>query len=246
MKKILKRIFLIIAAVFILFIGAALIYYFPMLMMPTPPEAGLIPNTNLYVVEDFGNNLFLVKTQNAYLMIDSGMSVNKIENFFYKSNINMDDVRWIFQTHSDGDHVAGLILFPYASIYMSEDELQLINGTTKRSFLGYNSLPVGVDINRIIPLSDGQELILDRTRIKCIAAPGHTTGSMLYLIDNKYLFTGDAFKITNGNIDVHPYTMDTELSRKTIEELRNTINDSQIVITSHYGIHYNESSVKEY
>jgi len=239
MRKALKIVLIIIAAIFILFIGAALVYYFPMLLMPRPPEAGQILNTDIYVVEDFGNSLFLIKTDNGYIMIDAGLNVKKIENYFNKEKINFNDVKWIFLTHSDGDHVAGLTLFPNANIYMSKEELPLINGTIKRSFLGYISLPDGINIDRIIPLSNGQELIFNKTKVKCIAAPGHTIGSMLYLVDDKYLFTGDAFKIKNGKINVHPYAMDANLSGKTIEEISGIVNNSQIVITSHYGLRYN-------
>ena len=170
-------------------------------------------------------------------MIDAGLNMKNIENSLKEENINTNDVKWIFLTHSDGDHVAGLSLFPNATIYMSKEELSLINGTMKRTFLGGNTMPSGVDINKIITLSNGQELLFGGIKVKCILAPGHTIGSMLYLIDDRYLFTGDAFKVKDKNISVHPYTMDKKLSKETIEKLRGTITDSQMVITAHYG-HY--------
>ena len=238
MKKAVKKILLILSVIFVMLIGAGLIYYFPMFLMH-PAKAGQISNRNIYVVEDFGNGLFLVKTENGYIMIDAGTDIKRIENYFQKSNKNINDVKWIFITHSDGDHLAALPLFPHANIYMNKDELQLINGTMKRIFLVGNKLPSGINIDRIIPLSNGQELIIDGTSIKCITAPGHTIGSMMYLVEDKYLFTGDAIKIKNGNMSVHPYSMNNNQSKKTIEELREIISNSQIVITSHYGIYYN-------
>ena len=72
-------------------------------------------------------------------------------------------------------------------------------------------------------------------KVKCISAPGHTDGSMVYLADNRYLFTGDAFMFSNGKIGVHPFTKNPELSKKTIESLRETIDSASIVLTSHYG-----------
>jgi len=239
MKKGIKRMLVIIGVILILLIGTAFIYYIPMLLMPSPVETGQIPNTNIYVIKDFGNNVYLVNTGNGYIMFDAGLNAKNIENAIKELNINLNDVKWIFLSHSDGDHLAALTLFPNAEIYMSKDEILLINGTVKRSFLGYNSLPNGINIDRIIPLSNGQELIFNETKVKCILAQGHTIGSMLYLVDDKYLFTGDAFKIKNGNISVHPYTVDKKLSKKTIEQLEDTINNAIIVLTSHYGIHNN-------
>lgn len=233
MKKTVKRILLIASALLILLIGIGLVYYFPMLTMPSV-ETGQIPDTNVYTVNAM-SAVFLVETTNGYAMIDAGLSPKKLQESLKEIFVDPDDVKWIFLTHSDGDHLAALPLFPNANIYMSEDELPLINGTLKRSILGGNSMPSGVNVDRITSLSNGQELLLNGTKVECISAPGHTYGSMLYLVDDLYLFTGDAFKIKNGNIGIHPYTMDKNLSKKTIEQLRETINGSSIVLTSHYG-----------
>ena len=152
--------------------------------------------------------------------------------------IDINDIKWVFLTHSDYDHVDGLPLFKNAKIYMSEDELPMINGTIKRNWLGKNKMPDGVDIKKIILLQDNQELQLSGVKIKCIKAPGHTNGSMAYLADGQYLFTGDVFKYKNGNISIHPFTMDVNNAEKTIEKLNKIIDSSFIVLTSHYGLFY--------
>jgi len=59
------------------------------------------------------------------------------------------------------------------------------------------------------------------------------------VVDDRYLFTGDAFKIKDGNITVHPYTMDKNLSKETIEQFKDTINSAKVVVTSHYGVYNN-------
>ena len=45
------------------------------------------------------------------------------------------------------------------------------------------------------------------------------------------------FKVKKGVIGVHPYTMDSKLSKKTMEQLKDTIAKSSLVLTSHYGYH---------
>ena len=234
MKKNIKRTLLIIGIIFIVFVGFGLYYYFPMLLMPRI-ETGQIPNTNIYTLNAM-SAVYLIGTDNGYIMIDAGLSVRTLQASLTEVMVNPDDIKWIFLTHSDGDHVGGLTLFQNAEIFMSEDELPLINGTARRNILGGNSMPSGIDIGKINLLGDNQELSMNGVRIVCIKAPGHTIGSMVFLVDDKYLFTGDVLKIKDGNVTVHPYSMDTELSKKTIERLMGNINWS-IVLTSHYGVH---------
>ena len=204
-----------------------------------PVKTGQIPNTNIYAIKDFIVNVYLIKTDTGYIMIDAGLNAQKIKNSIEEAGINISDVKWIFLTHSDGDHTAALALFPNAVIHMSKNEFPLINGTMKRTFWRGNSLPSGVNIDKIVPLSNGQVLSFDGIKVECILAQGHTIGSMMYLVDATYLFTGDVFKIKNGKTLVHPFTMDVNLSKKTIEKLRETVKKSHLVLTSHYGIHNN-------
>jgi hypothetical protein len=61
---------------------------------------------------------------------------------------------------------------------------------------------------------------------------------MVYLVDSTFLFTGDVVKIKNGKKSVHPYRMDSGLSKKTLEQLNENLSNS-LILTSHYGLHYN-------
>ena len=239
MKKIIKRVLMVIAIVFLLIIGLGLLYYFPMFLMK-PAPTGQIANTNIYTIKNIGTNVYFIKTNNGYIMIDAGLSLKEFEKSLKEAGINSDEVKWIFLTHSDGDHVAALTLFPNSSIHMNKDELPLVNGTQNRILFSGNTLPSGIASESIILLSNGQELLLGEAKVKCISAPGHTTGSMLFLIDDKYLFSGDAFKIKNGTMNVHPYSMDGNLSQKTIEQSKEIIDNSRIVLSSHYGLRYNK------
>jgi len=233
MNKIKKRILLIIVIVFVLFAGVTSIYYYPMIIMPRV-ETGQVPNTNVYSANAM-SAVFFVKAGSDYIMIDGGLSAKTLLASMEKININPNDVKWIFLTHSDGDHVNGITAFPNAKIYMSEDEFLLINGTAKRTIFGGNPMPSGIDIDNIGLLPNNQELLLNGTKIQCIKMPGHTIGAMVYLIDGKYLFSGDTVKIKDGDFSVHPYSMDKELSNKSIEKLKELSKNCSLVLTSHYG-----------
>ena len=231
-----KRILLIITAIVVLLIGIILFYYSPALTMNVA-KTGQVNNTDIFTVKNGMGNMFFIKTGNGYILIDAGLDSKGLEKTLKDAGIKAGDVRWIFLTHSDADHTGTLPLFKNAVIHMSDDEFCLIDGTAVRMLFMKNAMPRGIDIGKIVLLGSGQKLSLNGTEIECIKAPGHTAGSMMYRIDGKYLFTGDAFRIRNGNIGVHPYTMNSNQSRETIEKSKKIIDNSRIVLTSHYGLH---------
>jgi glyoxylase-like metal-dependent hydrolase (beta-lactamase superfamily II) len=201
-----------------------------------PTKAGPISGTNIVAVRNNLSDMYFVKTDSGYILIDAASDEKKFEISLKEARIDANDVRWIFLTHSDYDHVDALNLFPNAAVYMSEDELLLVNGTVRRNFfIGNNAMPEGFNVNKINLLSDGMELSCNGIKVKCIKTPGHTIGSMAYLIDSQYLFTGDAFKLTKGVMGVHPFTMDAKLAKKTMQQLNEIINKSSMVLTTHYG-----------
>jgi glyoxylase-like metal-dependent hydrolase (beta-lactamase superfamily II) len=234
MKKNTKRVILGLVLILVIAVGIAAYNFYPMLLMK-PTETGHISGTNIYAVKNGMSVVYFVESSDGYIMIDAGFDLKTIESAIKDANISVNDIKWVLLTHSDYDHVGSLLLFPHADMYIGESEIPYLNGTLMRSSTSYNSLPDGVGLDKLIPLQDNQELLLGGTVVKCIRAPGHTNGSMVYLIDGKYLFTGDAFSIIDGKLGVHPFTIDEELAGKTIEDLKDIISDSDLVITAHYG-----------
>ena len=207
-----------------------------------PVETGKIAAANgensleIYALKNNIGTAFFIKADEGYIMFDAGTNAGKFSKSLSELGIGANDVKWIFLTHSDGDHVASLPLFPDAPIRMYADELQMVNGTAKRNAIASNKMPAGIDINKIILLSDGQELSVGGVGIRCFAAPGHTPGSMMYLINGDCLITGDVFSIKKGKIGIHPFTMDEKTAKATIERLGETISGSPLVLTSHFGL----------
>ena len=231
MKKIIKRVLLILLAVIIVVLGIGAYNYYPMLSM-SPTETGFVNDTGIFAVKNGFATVYLIDTEAGFIMIDAGADAAGLEKALKEEGIGLDDIKWILLTHSDFDHTGGLASFTKADVYMSEDELGLVDGTVKRSFFAGNSLPQTV---AAVLLKGDDELLFGKVKVGCIKAPGHTDGSMAYLIDGKYLFTGDAFGIKNGSMIVHPFTMHKKQAAETIENLRETVKSSKLVLTAHYG-----------
>ncbi|MCL1794222.1 MAG: MBL fold metallo-hydrolase [Oscillospiraceae bacterium] len=203
-----------------------------------PAKSGEIFETGIYAIQNQRNCLYVIKASDGYIAIDAGSNANTAKKRLAEFEIGLPEVKSVFLTHSDYDHTAALAIFARAKIYMGEDEAQMIDGTAKRSpLLGYNALPGGMAPGSAGLVGDGQKLSLGDRAIECIKAPGHTPGSMAYLVDGKYLFTGDAFGLGSGGPQIHPFTMDKKTAGESIEKLGETMKGSEIVLTSHYGLY---------
>ena len=234
MKKTKRKMFLIALAIVLVIAVIALVNFSPILFMK-PVDTGEILDTGVFAVKNNSNNIFIIEANDGYIAIDAGSDAEKAEKDMAEISIDTAEIKYVFLTHSDYDHMATLEKFPNAQIYMSENELQMLNGDTKRNFFSRNSLPDGINLNRFILLSDGQKLEVGGYMLECIETPGHTPGSMSFLLDERFLFTGDAIMVRNNIMSVHPFTMDKKLAENSIVRLEDALERSQYVFTAHYG-----------
>jgi hydroxyacylglutathione hydrolase len=231
MKKTLIILGLVLALIIIL-AGTYLLVMKSVMNRMKPVETGHVTG-NIFAIKDSYVNVYLVRADSGYIMIDAGNSQKKIEKGLAELKIAREDISALFLTHTDGDHVASIPLFPHAQIFLSSLEEQLINGETPRFvFFGNNIKREDYEL-----LEDGQELSFAGVLIKGISTPGHTAGSMCYLVDGKYLFTGDVLKLINGKVEEfhHFINMNTETDIKSIEKL-GKLEGVEYILTAHYGV----------
>ncbi len=225
----------------IIAVAVALIMLSPILAMK-PTATSTIENTGIIAVCPQNSTAFLIKSDDGYILIDTGSGIKGMENSLKELNINAADVKHILLTHTDYDHIASLPLFAHAAIYMSEDELRMLNGEIANGGKN-NSLPEGTRKDAVIPLKDEFLLKLGGHEILCVKAPGHTAGSMAFLVDGDYFFTGDSFKVSGGTISLHPFTADSNAAKESIQKLYEIIKRTTLTLTSHYG-YYESDSLK--
>jgi glyoxylase-like metal-dependent hydrolase (beta-lactamase superfamily II) len=186
----------------------------------------------VFVVRDTFVNFFLIRSGEHYIAIDAGDDADHIRQELDKLNIDEEKVRAVFLTHTDSDHTVALSLFENATIYISEAEEQMIDGRTPRFWFIHNPFDYEAEL-----VADGQVVILSGLKVAGILTPGHTPGAMSYLINDKYLFTGDTMSLVEGKGDLFNdfFNMNSERQRTLLKRLA-ALSGVEYIFTAHYGV----------
>ncbi|MBQ9935773.1 MAG: MBL fold metallo-hydrolase [Lachnospiraceae bacterium] len=150
-------------------------------------------------------NIYLIVGESCYL-IDSGVAGSKYLIYEYLKSIgrNISDIKGIFLTHSHPDHIGGAAEIKRSTdckVYAPALELNWIEDIDiqfrERPIPNFFSLlkeSVKVDA----PLHDGDRVILEKgLEICAVLTPGHSRGSMSFVLDNDFVFTGDAIPVAH-------------------------------------------------
>ncbi len=134
---------------------------------------------------------------NKAVAIDVGGNADFLKLEELKHGFKITDV---LLTHGHFDHIGGAYdMFKRGlTVYMGEKELDFI--TDESLNLSYM---MGDTINEFdaVGVKDGDELVLNDLTFKVIETPGHTKGSVSYVIEDK-IFDGDVlFEGSFGRID---------------------------------------------
>jgi len=187
---------------------------------------------NIYSIKDSFVNMYLIKDSDCYVAIDAGNDRKIISDNLKILNINPDKVAAVLLTHTDGDHTGALRLFRNARIYLSKNEEQMINGKKTKLLFFHNRLST----KEYILLDDEQTILLGGVSIKAIMTPGHTLGSMSYLVNDTCLFVGDAFGLKNGKVDTPNkfFSSDMKTAILSFDKISN-LSDVEYIFTAHNG-----------
>jgi len=248
MNKILKTILIvmgIIISVLALTFGTMYLKLKSETSKLTPMETGKVVS-DIFAVKDDYVNIFIIQDDAQYIVIDCATDKNVVAEQMKKLNIDPSEVIAVFLTHTDRDHVGALDLFDKARLYMSKEEEQMINGNKSRFPF------VGNSISRTdyILLKDREIVQIGNIKIEGILAPGHTSGMMAYLVNGKFLFTGDILSLNNGKIAPVPafLNVDNLQAIESMEIIRN-IPNIEYIFTAHWGYtddyHYSQSTLKK-
>lgn len=187
-------------------------------------------------------------------MIDAGYNYPRLKEKMAWLGLNPADIRHILITHQDTDHVGAVekdsdLLFSQATLYLSEIENRYLTGEKRRKVIyGFYKLPMVHSDNPRKLLKDGEVFYIEDIKIEAILVPGHTWGHLVYLIDDKYLFTGDTiwFGPDGGYSFLSSLAEDNKLAVKSLAVLEEKLRSrglNPMVITGHTGWHDNPDFV---
>lgn len=190
-------------------------------------------NDNIYAIKTNMVNMFVIKDGDDVICIDTGFVKRNVKSSLRKFGIDLSSVSNVFLTHSDYDHATCIDLFSDAQIHLSVDEEQMINRSTPRAMgISYNS-----KIERPYQLlHDGDIVMVGKIKVQAISTPGHTPGSMSYLINGEFLFVGDTLSLIRGRVFTFPFfiNMDTKTQKESIKKLAK-LKNVKAMFTAHSG-----------
>ena len=197
-------------------------------------------------VREWVANIFFYRKGDTTIMIDAGYNYERLAEKMSWLGIKPEEIRDILITHQDTDHVGAVEadspgLFRQATLYIGKIENRYLTGETRRKVIYHlYKLPRVTINNKKVLLTDGEIFQIGDTKIESILVPGHTWGHMVYLIDNKYLFTGDTiwFGADGGYSFISALAEDNKLAVRSLAELEEKLKKrglQPMFITGHTG-----------
>lgn len=144
---------------------------------------------------------------NCSLIIDEKTNQSALVdcNEFSQKMIDMigdTDLKYILLTHGHFDHIIGVksVKEKYgAQVVISKEDEPMLN-SSKLSLAAFCNAPQN-NVDADIIVKDGDEITLGKIKIKVMATPGHTSGSVCYIAEN-CIFSGDTlFYCSCGRTD---------------------------------------------
>lgn len=159
-------------------------------------------NVETFTDLSFGTNSYLVwaKGSKKAVLIDAGLSTHLILEFLEREGLTLEAV---LLTHGHPDHLAGAAEVAEgagADVYLHSVEAQVAQGMPQMllGMLGIDELDLPAEFK---DLEDDQDLELADLKIKVLHTPGHSPGSVSFLIGDS-LFDGDlVFRGSIGRTD---------------------------------------------
>src|SRR5579872_5949121 len=146
---------------------------------------------NVYWIEGGGGNSTVIVGDKGVIVIDAKTTAAGGKELLEDiANITPKPVTTVFLTHSDGDHVNGLVSFPKGVTIIAQEncktEMQAAPNAAPGGALA-DYMPTRTVTKNM------EDMTIDGVHLRVYHfAPAHTSGDlMVYLPDDKIMFTGD-------------------------------------------------------
>ena len=221
-----------------------------------PSLTGLI-DTGISCIKEYDVNFWLYTKGKTTVAIDSGYkNYPDINDALTKIDINSEQVNAVFMTHADVDHGGGMDknskkVFPRAQIYLGEEEEGYVTNSSHRFKFACIKINNTIEFDKgYKTLKDNEFVQINDIKIEAIHIPGHTKGHMCYIVDDKFLFSGDCLAINKkgGYCFFDFFNLNTQQNIKSLHKLKNIISnrDIKMICTGHNGFTYDIDNCFKY
>lgn len=168
----------------------------------------------IMAIQDGLVNFYVVRGPEGLVCVDAGWRTHAVEHGFKKLGLEMRDVATVFLTHNHWDHARCAGLYPNARVFAA--------GKTAEA-------PVPM-------IRDGACVTAAGIGVRVIGTPGHTPDSVCFVVDGRFLFTGDALRLRRGKVAPFPskFNQDREGAKHSIRKLAG-IQGIECLLTAHTG-----------
>ena len=184
---------------------------------------------NLYFVGCYAASSHLIATEEGLILLDTGYPQNLylLIHSIYKLGFDIKDIKYIIHSHGHYDHLGGtkaLKELTGAKTFIGKGDEEYASGKLDLTWAKELGFEYYEAFEPDVIMQDGDVIELGSTKIKIVATPGHTPGTVSFLFD--VCEDGQTYKVamhggvgTNSMMDdfLQKYQLSTDCRQHFLE-----------------------------
>lgn len=200
---------------------------------------------NICCIRQKDVNIWLYRKSDVVICFDTGyFQDDAVQQNIQRLGIQPEEIKAVFLTHGDLENAGGLsseeFFAPTAKIYAHPAEEALIRGKTSRLSSGLFKVASPLSYEGDLEFFQNKESFdFGAVTVQCFYCTGHTQGHSVFLVDRRYLFTGDSVALNDlgGQCYFHEFNENTKENIQSLTNLKENLvgREPETVYSSHNG-----------